>query len=256
MDDNGFLGDGLELASERLLGVEHDADLLAGTELFDIIPGGILGAAERGTDKQCEKHHLDTRRAHLESRCVVQNESDHTPIPPLCGVLSVDACYRRLRQVIACSVVLSTSCCLQSSDLKTMLTGATIRRELIQCADKDVGVGAIYSGLDRFEEKGFVESWMGEPTAARRARAVSGSIESHQQAAVPSPIWIGLCVSCQADSEPPDGARDYWEVHAKRQCLEARLGPERVKIEPSLKALFLEARSNHTIALSLSPKPK
>jgi PadR family transcriptional regulator, regulatory protein PadR len=48
--------------------------------------------------------------------------------------------------------------------------GATIRRELIQCAHKDVAVGAIYTGLDRLEEKGFVESWMGEPTAKRGGR--------------------------------------------------------------------------------------
>ena len=48
--------------------------------------------------------------------------------------------------------------------------GTTVRRELIQCADKDVAVGAIYTGLDRLEEKGFVESWVGEPTAKRGGR--------------------------------------------------------------------------------------
>lgn len=48
--------------------------------------------------------------------------------------------------------------------------GATVRRELIQCADKDVAVGAIYTGLDRLEDKGFVESWVGEPTAKRGGR--------------------------------------------------------------------------------------
>jgi PadR family transcriptional regulator len=47
--------------------------------------------------------------------------------------------------------------------------GATVRREL-QCADKNVAVGAIYTGLDRLEEKGFVQSWMGEPTAKRGGR--------------------------------------------------------------------------------------
>ena len=48
--------------------------------------------------------------------------------------------------------------------------GATVRRELIERADKDVAVGAIYTGLDRLEEKGFVDSWMGEPTAKRGGR--------------------------------------------------------------------------------------
>lgn len=54
--------------------------------------------------------------------------------------------------------------------LKDDAYGATIRRELIQCAKKDVAVGAIYTGLDRLEEKGFVESWMSEPTAKRGGR--------------------------------------------------------------------------------------
>lgn len=48
--------------------------------------------------------------------------------------------------------------------------GTTVRRELSQCANKDVAVGAIYTGLDRLQEKGFVESWVGEPTAKRGGR--------------------------------------------------------------------------------------
>jgi DNA-binding PadR family transcriptional regulator len=48
--------------------------------------------------------------------------------------------------------------------------GTTVRRELMQCTNKDVAVGAIYTGFDRLEEKGFVESWMGEPTAKRGGR--------------------------------------------------------------------------------------
>lgn len=48
--------------------------------------------------------------------------------------------------------------------------GATVRRELIECAGKDVAVGAIYTGLDRLEQKSFVESWMGEPTPTRGGR--------------------------------------------------------------------------------------
>ena len=54
--------------------------------------------------------------------------------------------------------------------LETDAYGTTVRRELLQCANKDVAVGAIYTGFDRLEEKGFVESWMGEPTAKRGGR--------------------------------------------------------------------------------------
>ncbi len=49
--------------------------------------------------------------------------------------------------------------------------GVPIRRELLTRAKKDVAIGAIYTGLERLERKGFVESWLGEPTAARGGRA-------------------------------------------------------------------------------------
>lgn len=49
--------------------------------------------------------------------------------------------------------------------------GVTIRRELLEQAELDVAVGAIYTGLDRLEQKGFVRSWTGEPTAERGGKA-------------------------------------------------------------------------------------
>ena len=49
--------------------------------------------------------------------------------------------------------------------------GVTIRRELLERADTDCAIGAIYTGLSRLEQKGFVESWLGEPTAERGGRA-------------------------------------------------------------------------------------
>jgi PadR family transcriptional regulator, regulatory protein PadR len=49
--------------------------------------------------------------------------------------------------------------------------GAAIRQELIDRAGKDVAIGAIYTGLDRLEQKGFVTSWSGKPTPERGGRA-------------------------------------------------------------------------------------
>lgn len=49
--------------------------------------------------------------------------------------------------------------------------GVTIRQELLDRAQTDFAVGAIYTGLSRLERKGFVESWLGEPTAERGGRA-------------------------------------------------------------------------------------
>jgi DNA-binding PadR family transcriptional regulator len=48
--------------------------------------------------------------------------------------------------------------------------GVTIRQELLE-AGKDAAVGAIYTGLDRLQQKGFVQSWTGEPTCERGGRS-------------------------------------------------------------------------------------
>jgi PadR family transcriptional regulator, regulatory protein PadR len=49
--------------------------------------------------------------------------------------------------------------------------GVTVQEELKREAGRDVAVGAIYTGLDRLEQKGFVESWSGDPTPERGGRA-------------------------------------------------------------------------------------
>jgi DNA-binding PadR family transcriptional regulator len=49
--------------------------------------------------------------------------------------------------------------------------GMTIRRELAQHTGRDVAVGAIYTALARLERRGFVQSWLGEPTQERGGRA-------------------------------------------------------------------------------------
>ena len=49
--------------------------------------------------------------------------------------------------------------------------GLSIRQELIARAQKDVAIGAIYTAFERLERKGFVESWLGDPTAVRGGRA-------------------------------------------------------------------------------------
>jgi len=49
--------------------------------------------------------------------------------------------------------------------------GVTIRQELLDRTGKDVAVGAIYTGMDRLKRKGFVESWLGDPTPERGGRA-------------------------------------------------------------------------------------
>lgn len=49
--------------------------------------------------------------------------------------------------------------------------GAALRRELMKVAGRDVSPGTIYPTMDRLEAKGFVRSYMGEPTGERGGRA-------------------------------------------------------------------------------------
>ncbi len=49
--------------------------------------------------------------------------------------------------------------------------GVTIRAEIAACTDREPAPGALYTTLDRLEEKGLVKSWLGEPTPQRGGRA-------------------------------------------------------------------------------------
>ena len=49
--------------------------------------------------------------------------------------------------------------------------GTTIRDEIQSRTGRRISFGAVYVTLQRLESKGFVTSWMGEPTAERGGRA-------------------------------------------------------------------------------------
>ena len=49
--------------------------------------------------------------------------------------------------------------------------GVTIRHEIAQCTDREPAPGALYTTLDRLEEKGLVTSKYGDPTPERGGRA-------------------------------------------------------------------------------------
>jgi len=49
--------------------------------------------------------------------------------------------------------------------------GMTIRREIQDKTGRHVSLGAVYTTLNRLEEKGYVSSWVGEPTPERGGRA-------------------------------------------------------------------------------------
>jgi PadR family transcriptional regulator PadR len=49
--------------------------------------------------------------------------------------------------------------------------GVTIRAEIASCTGRDPALGALYTTLDRLEEKGLVSSRLGDPTPQRGGRA-------------------------------------------------------------------------------------
>ena len=49
--------------------------------------------------------------------------------------------------------------------------GVTIRNEIARCTRREPAPGALYTTLDRLEEKGLVTSRYGDPTAQRGGRA-------------------------------------------------------------------------------------
>ena len=48
--------------------------------------------------------------------------------------------------------------------------GATIRREIEARTDRRLSISAVYTTLERLEEKGCVRSWIGDPTSERGGR--------------------------------------------------------------------------------------
>lgn len=55
-------------------------------------------------------------------------------------------------------------------DLGDEAYGAAVGRSIEERTGRNVSAGAIYTGLDRLETRGLVESWVGEPTAERGGR--------------------------------------------------------------------------------------
>jgi DNA-binding PadR family transcriptional regulator len=49
--------------------------------------------------------------------------------------------------------------------------GMAVRREIEDRTGRAVSIGAVYATLQRLEDKGYVSSFVGEPTAARGGRA-------------------------------------------------------------------------------------
>jgi DNA-binding PadR family transcriptional regulator len=57
-----------------------------------------------------------------------------------------------------------------ASRLRDDAYGAAIRAEIEQATGASCSIGALYTTLDRLERKGFIVTWMGEPSPERGGR--------------------------------------------------------------------------------------
>jgi PadR family transcriptional regulator, regulatory protein PadR len=49
--------------------------------------------------------------------------------------------------------------------------GVTVRHEIKSCIARDVSIGAVYATLERLQAKGYVASYLGDPTPERGGRS-------------------------------------------------------------------------------------
>ena len=64
----------------------------------------------------------------------------------------------------------SSSCCLPLCGSEADAYGATVRREIESAGGPELSISAVYTTLERLEQKGYVRSWIGEPTPQRGGR--------------------------------------------------------------------------------------
>jgi PadR family transcriptional regulator, regulatory protein PadR len=49
--------------------------------------------------------------------------------------------------------------------------GAAMRQDIAAITGRQCSIGALYTTLDRLEQKGFIKTWIGEPSPKRGGRA-------------------------------------------------------------------------------------
>ena len=83
--------------------------------------------------------------------------------------------------------------------LKEQAYGMAIREEIEQRTGRSIGIGSVYSALDRLERKGHVSSSLGDPTPERGGRAkryyrleARGRIALARAREMQARLWEGL----------------------------------------------------------------
>src|SRR4030095_7064914 len=106
--------------------------------------------------------------------------------------------------------------------------GASIRQEIHARSGRDVSISAVYTTLDRLETKGFLRSWIGEPTAPRRGgpRTVAGAVSPRC-----APPVMPRCATLITPSPPwPPVSKPSWKRNEPRFAAACRLASRQAPV--------------------------
>lgn len=74
--------------------------------------------------------------------------------------------------------------------------GVAIKEDIENRSQRAISIGALHTTLTRLEKKGYITSWMGEPTAERGGRRKRyfeithrGKVELHNMKAIRDDLW-------------------------------------------------------------------
>jgi DNA-binding PadR family transcriptional regulator len=74
--------------------------------------------------------------------------------------------------------------------------GVSVKEDIEKRADRSISIGALHSTISRLEEKGFLKSWLGEPTQERGGRRKryfelthDGKVALHDVKALRDELW-------------------------------------------------------------------
>lgn len=76
--------------------------------------------------------------------------------------------------------------------------GVAIKEDIEGRSKRAISIGALHTTLTRLEEKGYIKSWMGEPTSERGGRRKRffeithrGKVELHNMKSLRDELWKG-----------------------------------------------------------------
>jgi PadR family transcriptional regulator, regulatory protein PadR len=85
---------------------------------------------------------------------------------------------------------------LTIASLDKQAYGVSIKSGIESRTDRTISIGALHSTITRLEEKGFLKSWLGEPTQERGGRrkrlyelTYEGKVALHHMKALRDDLW-------------------------------------------------------------------